>query len=101
MRHNTDSMNNTVARMHSLLTGVRRSMGCWRLEDATSPPILMVMFSVELLDEICGGIQKTKVLKCYLQVITNLLLAYDIVRSFLEYITWFWLTLQVSELSLL
>ena len=59
--HITDSMNNTPRWMHSLLTGVRRSMGCWRSGDVVSHTILMVIFSVELLDKICGDIQKTKV----------------------------------------
>ena len=54
--YNTDSMNNTLARLHSLLTGVRRSMGCWRLKDSIIHTILMVVFSlpVELLDKICA-----------------------------------------------
>jgi len=49
--------------MHSLLTGVKRSMGFWRPEDVISHTILMVIFSlpVELLDESCGEVKKTKV----------------------------------------
>ena len=59
-------MNSTLTRMYSLLTAVRRSMECWTggTEDTVSHTILMVMFSlpVKLLDEICGDVQKTKML---------------------------------------
>ena len=51
-------MNNILTRMHSLLTGVRRSMEWWSPEDAIIHTILMVIFSlpVELLDEIYSGV---------------------------------------------
>ena len=51
-------MNNIPTRMHSLLTGVRRSMEWWFPEDAIIHTILMVIFSlpVELLDEIYSGV---------------------------------------------
>ena len=48
--------------VYSLLTGLRRSMRCWQPKDSITHTILMATFSlpVELLDKICGGVQKIK-----------------------------------------